>query len=315
MCCDNKLNISCLERKCVKCSSKQVTLSTFNESDTIIYHRWVVKSGRIVVKGKEKISKKTVKETVKTTYKLILEKLDSVLKKFMQHLANIKNQFSAVQFVKQNLSPSDGLLHIDFSENYGCKYGEEVQSTHFAGSKAQLSLHTCVYYSTNNEYPMNLTKTTSFCTVSENTKHDPVLICAHLKPVIENIKLITPNLTELHILSDGPSTQYRNKTMFHMIINFIAKQSNAKRILWHFSETGHGKGAPDGVGGCIKRLADASVAHGKDIYNLETFLACLKDSWKNIKIIPIDDTHVENIKKLQAPVNLNPSKGHSKFIS
>ncbi|KAL4713895.1 hypothetical protein ACJJTC_015549 [Scirpophaga incertulas] len=40
-----------------------------------------------------------------------------------------------------------GLLHIDFSENYGCKYGSEIQSAHFGGSKEQLSLHTCLYYS------------------------------------------------------------------------------------------------------------------------------------------------------------------------
>lgn len=35
----------------------------------------------------------------------------------------------------------------------------------------------------------------------------------------------------------------------HLLANYISKLSKAERIIWHFSETGHGKGAPDGVGG------------------------------------------------------------------
>lgn len=31
---------------------------------------------------------------------------------------------------------------------------------------------------------------------------------------------------------------------------------------WLYSEAGHGKGAPDGVGAAIKRQADAHVARG-----------------------------------------------------
>nr|CAI5865629.1 unnamed protein product [Callosobruchus analis] len=36
------------------------------------------------------------------------------------------------------------LVHIDFSENYVCKYSCEVQSAHFGGSKPQITLHTAV---------------------------------------------------------------------------------------------------------------------------------------------------------------------------
>jgi heptaprenylglyceryl phosphate synthase len=31
---------------------------------------------------------------------------------------------------------------------------------------------------------------------------------------------------------------------------------------WVYSEAGHGKGAPDGVGAAAKRMADEYVAHG-----------------------------------------------------
>lgn len=44
------------------------------------------------------------------------------------------------------MDKTEAMLHVDFSENYGCKYAAEVQSAHFGGSKPQISLHTSVLY-------------------------------------------------------------------------------------------------------------------------------------------------------------------------
>lgn len=309
LCCNRVLSVSCLERKCLQCSENLIEFQRNNGNDTVFYQRWITKNVTMVVRGQQKCYKKTVKETVKTTVQLLIKNFESNLPKFMQHLANIINQFKATRFVKQNLTPSEGLLHIDFSENYGCKYGEEIQSAHFGGAKPQLSLHTCVYYSTDSQTPQNHLKTTCFCTVSENLRHDPVLICAHLKPIIEQIKLLTPDLRELHILSDGPTTQYRNKTMFYMIANYLSKIISAHTIIWHFTEAGHGKGAPDGIGGCMKRICDKAVANGKDVSNMESFIKCLKLNCKNINVIPIDDKDVCEIQEIAADNNIRPFKG------
>ncbi|KAJ4943776.1 hypothetical protein JOQ06_006271, partial [Pogonophryne albipinna] len=40
-----------------------------------------------------------------------------------------------------------------------------------------------------------------------------------------------------------------------------------KQITWNYSERAHGKGAPDGVGGAVKRMADNHVHGGKDLQN------------------------------------------------
>lgn len=313
LCCNNVLNVSCLERKCTHCSEKTVNFNLINNNDTILYQRWVTKNVTVVVKGREKQCKKTLKETVKTSQQLLVNTFKLNLPKFMQHLANIKNQFQAIRLIKQNLSPTDGLLHIDFSENYGYKYGTEIQSAHFGGSKGQLSLHTCVYYYTKFQPPQNIIETKSICTVSENLRHDPVLICAHLKPVIEKIHSFTPSLKSLHILSDGPSTQYRNKTMFFMTVNYLSKISNAESITWHFTETGHGKGAPDGVGGCLKRICDNFVANGGDITNIDTFVDCATANCKSIDVIPIDDTYVPDIQNIADASTARPFKGTFKI--
>ena len=44
---------------------------------------------------------------------------------------------------------------------------------------------------------------------------------------------------------------------------------------WNLFEAGHGKGAPDAVGGTIKRMADKFVANGKDIPTAESLFQSL----------------------------------------
>lgn len=145
--------------------------------------------------------------------------------------------------------------------------------THFGGSKPQITLHTVVVYykPPDNSACIPL----SFCTLSENLRHDPSAICAHLDLVITEIKKIVPHLTLAHFLSDGPTTQYRNKKMFYLMAVYLSKQLNVDQMRWHYSESGHGKGAPDGVGGAIKRQADRLVALGEDISSFEKMISAL----------------------------------------
>jgi heptaprenylglyceryl phosphate synthase len=44
---------------------------------------------------------------------------------------------------------------------------------------------------------------------------------------------------------------------------------------WLYSEAGHGKGAPDGVGAVAKRMADAHLAQGGSITNSDDFIQLL----------------------------------------
>lgn len=71
--------------------------------------------------------------------------------------------------------------------------------------------------------------------------------------------------------------------MFVMAAKLFTKLANAKSLYWHYLEAGHGKGAPDGVGGCIKRTADNIVARGIDIPDLNTLMEQLKIIAKVLK--------------------------------
>lgn len=120
------------------------------------------------------------------------------------------------------------MLHIDFSENYLLLKLIIIQSVHFGGSHQQATLHTGVLYTAEDQSPL------AFCSISPSRRHDPTAIWAHLDPVLGMIRQ-----TYLEV----------------------------KKLNWNYFEAGHGKGAPDGVGGELKRSEDRAIKHRGDIFN------------------------------------------------
>lgn len=57
---------------------------------------------------------------------------------------------------------------------------------------------------------------------------------------------------------------------------------------------GHGKGAPDGLGGTIKLYADLLVAQGKDVNSYEKLHTELQKQIKNIDIIPVNKSEIQS---------------------
>lgn len=58
--------------------------------------------------------------------------------------------------------------------------------------------------------------------------------------------------------------------MFYLVATFLAPELGVDALNWLYTDSGHGKGAPDGVEGCLKRIADSLVGRGKDLNNFDT---------------------------------------------
>ena len=56
-----------------------------------------------------------------------------------------------------------------------------------------------------------------------------------------------------------------------------------KNGTWNFHESGHGKGAPDGIGGALKRAANLKVLHGKGIVNATLMYAYMRSNKNMLK--------------------------------
>lgn len=249
-----------------------------------------------VVKGIERNIKITKKEQYIVSIKEAVEEFQNSIPIFMKHVAAIKHQYKFIKSLKETITESDILLHIDFSENFSCKYFEEIQSIHFGASRKQISIHTGVTYSYNNSE--RKVEASSFATMSENLRHDPPSIWAHLHPVISHFISKNPKVERIHFLSDSPTTQYRNKTNFYFFQNLNKRYPEIKEGSWNFSESGHGKGAPDGVGAVIKRTADRLIAEGNDVTNVEDLCEMINKNVKNVKIWKISDKDILNTEEL-----------------
>ena len=116
-----------------------------------------------------------------------------------------------------------------------------------------------------------------------------------MQPVTDMIKERSAKINVIHMFSNGPSSQYRQKKNFFLFNKLLFDHGFSKGT-WNFFESGHGKGAADGIGAALKRAADDLVARGTDIPDAETFYRNLK-SRTTIDLFFITKDHVK--KKLR----------------
>lgn len=204
----------------------------------------------------------------------------------------------------QSLQSNELGLLIDFSENYSCKYETEVQSVHFGASRVQCTLHTGMVYSSNFSQ--------GFVTLSKSLRHDPSAIIIHIKKILDVYLATNPEIKKLHIMSDGPTTQYRTKKMFYLITQYLPQcYTQLEDITYNFSEAGHGKSSADGIGGYIKKLADDQVKYGTDVSNFDSLLAILRDRVKSVYIDCVTEEEILHIDAI-LPNNFKPFVGTMK---
>lgn len=200
----------------------------------------------------------------------------------MAHEYRRTHQKKYLQNLIANVSREELIFLIDFSENYTCKYGTEVHSVHFGASRTQCTLHTGMFYTS------GLSK--GFATLSESLRHDPSAIMAHLKKKFDSHLPRFPTVNTIHFISDGPTTQYRNSKMFYLITQHLPRcYPQVSSISYNFTEAGHGKGAADGIGGCLKKQADDQVKYGHDIPDFKTFVETL--------FLRVKNTHLDTVTK------------------
>ena len=87
--------------------------------------------------------------------------------------------------------------------------------------------------------------------------------------------------------------------MFHIVsrhINYLFPGTTF--FSWHYSEQGHGKGAPDGVGGTLKRTADKAVAEGRDIVNLNSLKNISLARCSSIMLFEVTTANITEIENL-----------------
>ncbi|KAF9409133.1 hypothetical protein HW555_011412 [Spodoptera exigua] len=300
ICCD-KYRLDCLNRKCASCKNKTVPYKEFRNDKEIQYMVWERDTKKVDTKEIKIIKKKTKRSDPRN---LIIE-LENMLPKFLSHTSNIVNQYATVKCLKESLTTNEALVHMDFSENYSYKYSEEVQSMHFGGSRGQVSLHTAVVYLKNDS---NATQSYSVCTASECTRHDAAAVWAHLNYLIKFVFNRSSQINRIHILTDSPTSQYRNKYIFYILTQLRNDFPDLNLVTWNYQEAGHGKGAPDGIGAVIKRTADYELKCHQDVGDFDAFVNIIRRNIKNVEMGIIQE-HEIKLRELMLPKDIATFKG------
>ncbi|CAH2101692.1 unnamed protein product [Euphydryas editha] len=278
----------CMYNNCDTCKDKKIEYVKEKLAGVIKYSEWIRKEQKYEKDGKFFKSTKNVKEDQCADAARLFQTFENDIIFFKKHVYNIKIQFHNFRKCLNDLQVNECAIVVDFSENYNCKYYEEVQSHHFGGSRNQVSLHTVVVYTydTKKKYLAN-----SFCTISSSNCHQPAAIWTHLHPILQWVRNKHEAVDTVHFFSDGPSTQYRQKQNFYLLCTKYFDYGFAATT-WSFFEAGHGKGPADGIGGFLKRTADKIVAAGTDIPNAQEFINKLKGTSK-INLFLIEDDAIK----------------------
>jgi len=135
--CDRK-NKACMDRECPTCCFEEIEIPE-TECGEVSWDQWERVTS---TKGEKNFA-----NVLKQTYTGTIQKLTELFQKKREHIAihqfNWIHQTEQFLDLKLNLTDTEAVLHIDFSENY--KMSTEIQAYHFGGSRKQATLHIAVH--------------------------------------------------------------------------------------------------------------------------------------------------------------------------
>ena len=206
--------------------------------DTITFKQWV---------SVDRCTLETFIKPVDEFIDLFCEKLEVLC----PHAFIAAQQASFFRDCKSSLAPGEMLVTADFSENYSFVLQDAAQGYHWNNSQA--TLHPFVTYYTDEEDKLCHI---SYVIISDILHHDATAVFLYQKCFIAFLKKFfssTSQLSKIIYFSDGAGSQYKNRKNFGNLC--YHKDDFGMAAEWHFSATSHGKGACDGIGGTVKRLA------------------------------------------------------------
>ena len=125
------LRKDCVYRVCAKCCYKDVEIAPQEQNTTTTWLQWE----RVKTTSGEKEFTNFVKKAECVTWQDLQRILNEKLDLLAKHQYNWIHQVEQCRQVKETISDTEVVVHMDFSENYGCKLHTEIQAFHFGRSR------------------------------------------------------------------------------------------------------------------------------------------------------------------------------------
>lgn len=241
-------SIECVDGSCQNCADK--LLSKYRDliekkGDTNVkYTSWELKNEKYV-NSKNEAKEKKVWQQVEHNSSLrdLFKDVTSGMKEFKGHIFRNDYQYFQHQNIAKHLPQSHAIVYADFSQNYALCPNDEIQAVHYV--KKQVTIHTMhlIRHSKNSsdENPQ-LTKE-AVVMISDDLKHSSASVynftlklLGYMRDNPEKVGLPTV----LHRITDNSGFEYKNKDAFSHLSHY--DNLMGVKVIYHFSEPGHGKG-------------------------------------------------------------------------
>ncbi|XP_060564531.1 uncharacterized protein LOC132723774 [Ruditapes philippinarum] len=225
---------------------------------------------------------------------------------FEQHVQRVREQYQQVRLLKESLPEDEIMVQMDFAENYSCRSLNEIQTAYW--NQTMVTIHPAVaYFRENGEL-----KHKSYVLISDEMAHCSSTVCTFLDHIIPELKILNPRLSFIHYWTDSPSSQYRNRYIFHTLARHKTIYNMGAR--WNYFEVGHGKGPCDGLGGTTKRMADMAIRQGHvQIQNAEDFYTWGSNSGMSAKFLYVSTEETKRKHDEMSLIKIKPLKGTMKL--
>lgn len=153
---------------------------------------------------------------------------------------------------------------------------DAIQYQHWCEDQA--SLHVYVIYHKHNNKVQNL----NYVIFSVYENHDATEVHLYNTRMIRFLKnkLGERKVNKIFYFSDRAGTQYKNRFNF---LNLLYHEKDfGVKAEWHFFASSHGKGACDGIGGCVKKAAYRASLQDKTIVSTVKLFEWAQSFFKKI---------------------------------
>ena len=247
--------------------------------DNVVFKQWV---------SVDRSTLETVSKPTDDFVEVFCEKLELLL----PHSFIAAQQASFYNDCKSTLQLGELVVTADFSENYSFILQDAAQGFHWNNSQA--TIHPFVAYYIKEKKLCHL----SYVVISDCLHHDTVAVYLFQKSLIAFLKTRFPShLQKIYYFSDGAASQYKNRKNF---INLCYHEEHfVLPAQCHFSATSHGKGACDGVGATVKRLAVRASLQRPYDEQIMTPRQLFEWASKNISAVFFEYSTTEDYKREQ----------------
>ncbi|KAJ8868853.1 hypothetical protein PR048_030394, partial [Dryococelus australis] len=147
-----------------------------------------------------------------------------------------------------------------------------------------------------------------------NISHQYEEISQLKKNILQNEVLVHVDFCENHTCKYSKEIQsaHFGGSKPQLMGGYLSEKLNMEEIHWHFSESAHGKGAPDAVRAALKRTVDGLVAYQVDIPDCDMLVPLLQQHCKGITVKQVQEPVITSIEKY-IPKNIPVVKGTMKI--